>query len=534
MIRFFRHMAVKVVMIIMLLFSFLVVDTKNKVEAFAPLVPVLVSVGTYLAKEVAFELGWKAGKKGVEYMTKKLAPKIEKGIKNKEFDWVKSKPTKKGKKMRVPVSGKDVAKMAWHLSDIGEEVITESVGRPAYTGEPYQGGKITTDNVDPFYNTAVNVRIERGSHTMPAAFAFPDYFSMAFHLQFTPLPYEGKSKLQLISSFNTSKTSSAVILSGGNYIISFEDADDKNFRYYSNYIRIRNADTGEFVTGYRGAKSVFYSSAYSIDDEGVWAFDMYRDALAKANTKYHFAQGLAVPEDMREIVKLPPNTPNSYDLDKEFAGKVIDIDLGVDLDFDLPDNYDTEVLLETVIQQNPDFDFENHITNNVINNIHNDNSITTHNTYITNNNYYDNSKAEDIIKEVLPLLPKPVEPTVPDDKPPITGEIIPVDPIPKLPIEIGVEVEGMKYCVNGDEVVPCKDIEAIDGSLLAMAKNSYKYATDTIKTGVEGIQSLGSSATEMTKLFDTFFGWLPSEIRVLMVGGFSLVIGIGLFRAFRR
>lgn len=528
MIRFFRHLAVKVVMIIMLLFSFLVVDTKNKVEAFIPLVPVIGAVGMFIAKEVAFELGWKAGKKGVEYMTKKLAPKIEKGIKNKEFDWVKSKPTKKGKKMRVPVSGKDVAKMAWHLSDLGEEVITESVGRPAYTGAPYQGGKVTTDNVDPFYNTAVNLRIERGPSSSPGAFAFPDFFSMAFDLQLVPQPYEGKTKLTLISAFDSSRKSYNLSLTGGNYVI-FYDSD--SFSYYGNNIKIRSADPGNNYS----SQFLYTNYGYStIDYLGVDAFDMYRDALAKANTKYHFAQGLAVPEDMREIVKLPPNTPNSYDLDKKFAGKVIDIDLGVDLDFDLPDNYDTEILLETVIQKNPDFDFENHITNNVINNIHNDNSITTHNTYITNNNYYDNSKAEDIIKEVLPLLPKPVEPNVPDDKPPITGEIIPVDPIPKLPIEIGVEVEGMKYCVNGDEVVPCKDIEAIDGSLLAMAKNSYKYATDTIKTGVEGIQSLGSSATEMTKLFDTFFGWLPSEIRVLMVGGFSLVIGIGLFRAFRR
>lgn len=520
MIRFFRHLAVKVVMIIMLLFSFLVVDTKNKVEAFAPLVPVMGAVGMYIAKEIAFELGWKAGAEGVKYMTKKLAPVINKSIKNNEFDWVKSKPTKSGKKMRVPVSGKDVAKMAWHLSDLGEEVIQQSVTRTNHLGS-YQGGIVTIDDVDPFYNTAINLKVERGPITKPGAFAFPDYIAMSYDMTIKPLAYQGKSELKLSSIFNTSHVS--VALPGGDYTMYYID---DTFNYYSSHIYIKDSN-GEIVRNdYHNSNAAFGGRYDPFDWNARWAFDMYRRALSEANTKYFFANGLGVPENMQHVVKLPPNTPDVYNLPKKYDGKVIDIDLG--FDFDLPDvDFDTNTLITHVVNQNDNI--QNYIDRTMLRVDPQYTLISASNyTYVTNNNYYDSDAAADILKEVLPLLPKP-----PDDKP-STGEIIPVDPIPKLPIEIGVEVEGMKYCVNGDEVVPCKDIEAIDGSLLSMAKNSYTYATDTIKTGVEGIQSLGSSAAEMTKLFDTFFGWLPSEIRVLMVGGFSLVIGIGLFRAFRR
>ncbi len=83
-----------------------------------------------------------------------------------------------------------------------------------------------------------------------------------------------------------------------------------------------------------------------------------------------------------------------------------------------------------------------------------------------------------------------------------------------------------KPSVPGDK----EEVEELDPGLIEYVKNAYKYATEVLKTGTDGLKSLATGAKDLTALFGVFFSWLPPEMVVLMSSGLAIAIGLRLFR----
>lgn len=92
--------------------------------------------------------------------------------------------------------------------------------------------------------------------------------------------------------------------------------------------------------------------------------------------------------------------------------------------------------------------------------------------------------------------------------------------------------QGLSYCIDKTtrQVVPCGEIEAIDGSLLTYLKNSYDYAVNAVKTASDGLKSIVEGSTGLIALYSNIFDWLPDQVTVILTSGLLLMIGLRVFR----
>lgn len=72
--------------------------------------------------------------------------------------------------------------------------------------------------------------------------------------------------------------------------------------------------------------------------------------------------------------------------------------------------------------------------------------------------------------------------------------------------------------------------EEMDDSILGYIREAYEFATKSINTGVEGLKSILLGTVGLVSIVTAFFDFLPPELLTLFVGGFSIALGLWVFK----
>lgn len=502
----------KILICLVLAFTCLFVQPRHKVQEANAFVPLLVIAGKIIV-DTAIGMG-------IDFLTQKAIDKFkEKTAKNlvekKGIDLSKDiKTTKSGdRKVKVDVSGPFMASVVDEIGDYAEEVIRDDVNRRTQKTESYNTeSELNMGNKDdPLNNTGVKLNFFKKNDT-PEQRKYFLFFSSYFDVHIIPVAFYEYSNVKLCNII--SESCSTFSVGGGKTANVSFPSKNSDYLYYD----------VDYSDGRIVRNDIYYPTWY----DSWYLFEQQIAAMERNNTVSHYADGVVVTAGHASVLKLPDNIstvdiekldlPKEYKKNREFE---FDIPVSVNLS---PTFVDLDVGNEIEIEEVNTYLDRTDVNTVTVNNYNNTVRLTT------NNNYYVSETEQTVINEKIVAVLPPSSPPPSDD-----GGLVVVDN-PKNDLQLQVEVNGFTYCVDKESNMPvsCTGVEAPDGTLLEMVKNSYLYATDTIKAGVNGLLSLAESATALTSLFSVFFGWLPSEISVLMVGGFSMIVGFGIFRAFRR
>lgn len=486
----------KVFMCLILAFLFLFVQPREQVkEAEAAVIAgwVMAVVGSIVI-DVAIDMGIKFVDKMAQT---KLKETVVADIWSKHSDDIKKlKPTKKNglkwllkapKWLKSVIIGSIGATTAVIVDkaiekeeDIKPVIQVEGLDSTEVKDAPVSSIENATGS-NPFYNTAVKVKL---GNVHQKSY---DYVVKYAYIKFQPLAY----KQENIVSICMDNECASTIVPGGRVLV-LEPYGYTNHDYYGQYIKIRYSYENYVMSKYDIYNNYNQSAVFG---SKIPLFEAYVANLNAQNEQFYEFDGIIVNKAIKSVVELPVGIkPEQIEL---LPNDVLPVGYH-------EKEYEFNVSNETVLQQfieGDTFDIEL-IEQDIVqlgDNIHPPTANYTYNTYIPtiNNNYYvDESKNEEIVQRLMQII---------EDNPVVD------------------DGEGNEIIVGG-----------MDRGLLAFVKNAYEYATDTILVGVNGLKELATSASAITQLYEVFFGWLPREIRTLMVGGFSMVVGVGIFRAFRR
>lgn len=509
-IKIHTNPLLKILICFCLVFTFLFVQPKEKLpEAEAVLPAVLLSVLGSIVLDLAVDMG-------IDFIDKKAAKEWSENIVGKlwnKFGSVISdlKPTKTN-------TGKWTLKLGKGLltaitAEIANDAITkkENSKERETEKEPFKEIDTTTNTyvgkksyevdvtgtTDPFYNTSIAVSVAPNSDSISSQSAYA-FFLKYGKIILTPQAYEQKTLVQLcIGDTCTSQS-----VEGGYYVvyspISYSDSGIR-MRYNRSFSPIPSTSFGTAdMYPYIG------SSYYPL-------FEQYKKMLSEQNKVIYEFEGvivtdgfeayLSIPDVSPEVLeqldpsKLPPALQN----DKEFEFEISDPTI-IDAEYEVineGDQFEWDVVEQDIVNQGDSIYYD-------IDNIYSP----------TINNYYTVTpeQKEEIENDITIIVDNDNT-----NNPPATGE---------------GSTDGFMYCVDkpGAMVVSCKDIEAVDGSILTYIKNSYDYAVNAVKTGADGLKTIVEGSTGLIALYSNIFDWLPDEVTILLTSGLLLMIGLRVFR----
>lgn len=481
------------------MFSFLYVEPKSKVEKANAAVPLLVPIIGSVFLDVAVDAGIQFVD---DKMAKAKADAFGKKMWDKYGDNLKDlKPTKKNAgKWALKIPKWLMAEMVDEVGDLSKEVVKKDADRKKKNKDVLKSEIRDAGDLDPFYNTAVDITIAPDSFDNNLDKRLYAYFTEWKDWYLVPNAFGESSNVYICDSgVSYSSTNCATIekLPGGEHTLLIEG--DNNYPGgYNGYIGYWNRVWyGKQILMETYDKPYYHSQK---------AFMVYLKQLEDANKKIYYGDGILTTDGYDGFISLPE------DIDYDDLQKV---------DFDkLPPKYKDEVEFEWELDASLGLDLSDILDGAEFDwdRIEQDIQIKIENgdiyyQYIFNynptiNNDYEIS--DDDQNDIDTILP----PSTGGGKPP----------------SIGDGSGGGMVCTEDGKIIPCEKVEKIDGSLLAYVKNAYEYATGFVKTATDGLKALGTGAVELTKLYGVFFGWLPKEIVVLMSSGLAIMLGLRIFR----
>lgn len=503
-------------MCLVLIFTFTFVKPKEdmeKAEAVIPIAAWAVSIIGGLIIDIAVDMG-------VKFIDKKA----KEGFKNKILNkiWAKNgdlinelKPTKKNglkwlfkapKWLLTIITGAVSSEIINTKEEDDDRTENISGGKPVVPGDG--DSNIELPPTDPFYNTSISMTDILPRHkTYSQDKAFAAYMKSWLNYKVTPSSYKEMTKMEISGYKNFSDSLVFYVKGGSNFY--FEIGSSQSV-YYPHELQAFSGGTAQNIISLDG--NPYYRSTVTFErnssiSEGFKAFEVYLIQLEQNNKKIYYADGLLV-SDYKGLIKLPQDLSASDLKDFDYTKLPPKLQKDRDIEFEIKNTTLVDVNQWDLLKEGDEFEWtliENEIVsqgdtiyNVVINNDYNP---------TINNEYEVDEETQNDIDNMLPV--------VPGGKPPATGE--------------GTGSGGM-VCTENGKIIPCDNVEKIDGSLLAYVKNSYEYATNFVKTAVDGLKALGTGAVELTKLYGIFFGWLPKEIVILMTSGLGIMLGLRIFR----
>lgn len=441
----------------------------SKPKAIAPLLVWGASIlGSVIAEE-ALEMGIKHvtddGKSKKKSKTAKVADEVFDKLEEYDFDFVKDKPVKKkdGSLVITP-SAHDRAKLAKKLADEFDDVIEMDMTRVGKATKPrYQVNAIQGD---PFYNTSLAINVVPNGTSYDVMKTY-DFFTKFHDIKLTPISFKQETKVEVFSSVS------------GSLATTF---DMKGSSLDQNITITGHSDPPNITVFYPYSGN--YSKVLKVDLVAWNMYKQYLNMIEQANAKIFFAEGLAVPETIKNVYPAPKNMPKDFELpnQKQLSNKPIIIP-----NIFPPSDSDTSVTWEQV---NNRYEEDNSIVNNV-NNVYN--SYIDQGDAITNvynstviNNYYTDVNYDEKVKEV-------------EDK---------------LPVVVPGDGDG-----GGST-----DVEPINRGLLAYSKQMYEYLADSVDNTLASLKDLTDSASGVVDFLDTSMDWLPSSWRVMF--GSAFILGV--------
>lgn len=373
-----------------MLIIFNTVIPPKQTDAIAPAIPWIARA---LVGDVIVDLGWKyVGKPVVDKITDKVSGTVVKNA--KDFDFLKKKPKKNGKKIDIDISPLDRLKIATLIKKEGAEIIeldkqrVDKITRPTY--------EVDFPDVDPFYNTGIFLDLK----PTPDGQEFLDFFTKFINIEFMPNAYDRSTTVTMFSALS------------GDILFTKELAGGTPTRKYDvDLIRWSCYEGCQYYYELRLDGSYETVSPSKKLPTEYWLFQEYKRQLSINNRTIYLANGFSVPQDNTRIIEIPIKTPSTYvppnadKLDIDISIPIItDDDTVIDLDWE-----DLDIYLP---------DIENYYNITV-----NKSDLTVNNNYNTviNKYYYiceDGScKTQEEIDEELPDIPDlPDDGTPPEDK----------------------------------------------------------------------------------------------------------------------
>lgn len=377
------------IIFMMFVYFFAVAVPPKKTDAILPL---LIPVAKALVVDVALTQGIKyAQKTGFDKKVMNVAKNVIE--KADLYDFSDKKITKtKGGKLDIPMSALDRAKVAWEVADEFSDVIDADQDRQAKTSKPRYD--VDYANTDPFYKTSVSLDLLPRSVEIGADNKMLDYTKKYIDIKFTPIAFKQESNVEFIDSLTGMVYGSRVFL-GGTYT---------NPASYVLYARSVSGSSSGFLYN---SNTVF---TVDITQPSWKLYQAYLDQLSYSSAVTYTASGVIVPETIKKVYKVPPETVDDSDLPNkaELSNKPISIDIGVTSDVDVELDWDNTEYLTQVEQHNETQIKKGDVT---INNNYKY-TIEVINNYYTDVNYGNNKTEIDI--EIENNLPDPVDPVDPD------------------------------------------------------------------------------------------------------------------------
>lgn len=518
--------SLKVLICLVLCFICLYVQPKeNLEEAEAALPAVLVAVLGAVVLDIAVDMGIefidkKAGKDWANNIVGKLWNKYGKKISD-------LKPTKTNAGKWTIKLGKDLlALIVDEIGDTIEDVVEEDRDRKKRNSDDDGDGyvkkfesEIDTGSSEPFYNTSLYVTKIYGTEGYSPDLKMAGYFNEWLNYQVTPVSYKQKSRVVISTDKNFGDSSDLTLYFKGGYSGGWRITTSTSswLRIFTDSTSVATSEDGSYNN---------YAQVYGIDTKvgnvfaAYPAYEKYLERLELSNAKTYYADGVITTDGFDSYIDLPDDKVLSDDVLKKIDYSKFPTALQKDRDFEFEINDSTVIDAEyEVINEGDEFEWEI-IEQDIVN--QGDNIYKTYNYDYepTINNYYTVSESQqgEIENEISIIIDNEV--TVP----PSSGGGGNYD--------IDVDVDGFKYCVEKatSGVIPCKDIEAIDGSLLEYVENAYDYGVNAVKAGVNGINTIVAGSAGLLTLYSNIFDWLPDEATVILTSGLLLMIGLRVFR----
>ena len=505
-----RSPVFKIVICFCLAFTLFFAQPKEKMpEAEAVLPAILLSVLGSVVLDIAIDMGIdfidkNAGKKWADNIVGKLWNKYGSIIQD-------LKPTKTNAGKWTLKLGKGLltaitAEIAASSLQTKEKSDERETGKAPYlevdSYNKYVGNKSyvkeITGTTDPFYNTNINVSVTPYNSTSAnqAAYAFLLKYGT---VELKPIAYEQKTEMRVCIGNSCTNTQS---VNGGNYVIVSPNS------YSTSGINLLINDRGyQFVKGDTGTRSM---SPTWIGSNYYPLFETYKKQLSEANKVIYEFDGAIVTDGFESYLTLldvspdvldkldPSKLPPALQEDREFEFDISD-PTAIDAEYEIineGDEFEWDIVEQDIVNQGDTIYYD-------VDNIYSP----------TINNYYT---------------------VTPEQKEEIENDITII--INNPPAENGGtgegSTDGFMYCVDkpGAMVVSCKDIEAVDGSILTYIKNSYDYAVNAVKTGSDGLKTIVEGSAGLIALYSNIFDWLPDEVTILLTSGLLLMIGLRVFR----
>lgn len=502
----------KIVICLCLAFTFMFVQPKQNMQQAEAILPaIILAVLGSVVLDVAVDMGIKfVDKKAAKDWADNIVGKLW----NKHGKLISDlKPTKmNGLKWGLRVGKGLLALIVDEISDGSKEVAEKDGERKTVNAQPKEfTGGVDTVVTDPFYNTSINITKVQPFPINITNNKLSAYFNEWVNYKFTPVSFGQRTVLKM-STFDDFSNSSSLLFKGGytgslsvSYnsplSIGLQTAGTDGNLYQMADINNENPNGKYIIFGFPEVMKTYP------------AFLKYLERLEQQNSKTYYADGVLVTDGYDGYIDLPDNIDSDTVGKLDFTKFPVAFQNDKDFEFDIGDVSVIDAEFET-INEGDEFEWEmieQEIVNQGDNLYHYD---IDYEYSPTINNYYVLSpeQQEDIDTDIGIIVGGG------GTNPPATGG--------------EGSTDGFMYCVDkpGAMVVSCKDIEAIDGSMLAYVKNSYDYAVNAVKAGVDGLNTILAGSAGLIALYANIFDWLPEEVTILLTSGLLLMIGLRVFR----
>lgn len=509
----FADKSFKVLLILTVLFVGVFVQPRSQLQSADAALPLLVPILGAVVTDVAIDMGIdfvvdKAAKSKADTIANKLATKYGDLLKD-------LKPTKKNMgKWALKLPAVVMTEIVDEVVDLSKDTKKKDATRKATNSQPKKfNADIDTINTDPFYKTSIDIDSVQFPDMNTEHRILNGYVNEWVDYSFQPVAYAQKARVTM----STGEGSSRVDVAGALGSIVFYWSNSGS----NNQLSLRESGTGRQIEGklsdgvggtVSSTKNTFSVPVNTGMFAGVPAFKKHLELLETKAKKVYYADGVLSTDGFEAYLDLPdgddePTATQMENIDfsklpKMYQEREFEFDTDIDLStYNDGDEFDYEVIQNDIVNK-----FENEI--NYIQNVTN---ITYNYDYEPEfNNEYEvsNPVKEEVADNITIIIDN-------DNDNDGSGS-----------------GDGFKYCVDKTtkQIVSCKDIEAVDGGLIAYIKNSYDYAVNAVKAGVDGVNTIVAGSAGLMTLYSNIFDWLPDEATVILTSGLLLMVGLRVFR----
>lgn len=352
---------------------------------------------------------------------------------------------------------------------------------------PASWSTLPYDVVNPFYNTNIMMSVAPRDGGVLNARAV-DYFTKMINYKITPVPFYQRSKIEMYDKLS-SRLIETFYVQGNEpfYLLSETNQSSTSYTYrfasaynftiddnvYSPVYKSETSNSKDYEYGGSNTSTAnnFFNVATNNYRESIEFYNAYLIALAEANSTYYIADGMIISNQQKYVQLQALTDGQNYSIDNMI--KIMD-NLGIP---------STPYVKSIPIP--PGFEVT------------------------------DDEENQDVL---LQIIEKQI--TIPSDKIPKINPVYVITPEQQDSInkQIIINIGGGG---TGGEV------GLLDGTLLAYIRNSYTFATDTLNTGVNGLNTMLAGSAGLIGLYGTFFSFLPGEFSIMI--GSMITIAVGLW-----